>query len=71
LPPTPGRFVAIKSLNEVINRRQANVEYRFEASIARVVLVAHRIIPGHFPELKREGTAFTPVGPQGLGIQFK
>ena len=71
---------AIKNLNEVINGRQANVEHQFpvaasladdEATIARVVGMADRIIPGHFPELKREGTVFTPVGPQSLEIQFK
>jgi hypothetical protein len=71
---------AIKNLNEVINRRQANVEHQFpvaasladdEASIAKVVGMADRIIPGHYPELKREGTAFAPVGPQSLEIQFK
>jgi hypothetical protein len=33
--------------------------------------MADRIIPGHFPELKREGTVFTPAGPQSLEIQFK
>jgi hypothetical protein len=33
--------------------------------------MADRIIPGHFPELKREGTGFTPAGPQSLEIQFK
>ncbi|MGH2939223.1 MAG: hypothetical protein ACRDPE_14020 [Solirubrobacterales bacterium] len=37
-----------------------------EATIAEVVRIADRIIPGHFPELKREGTVFTPVGPQSL-----
>jgi glyoxylase-like metal-dependent hydrolase (beta-lactamase superfamily II) len=71
---------AIKNLNEVINGRQSNVEYRFpvaasladdEASIAKVVRMADRIIPGHFPELQREGTVFTPVRPQSLEIQFK
>jgi glyoxylase-like metal-dependent hydrolase (beta-lactamase superfamily II) len=71
---------AIKNLYEVINGRQSNVEYQFpvaasmandEASIAKVVRMADRIIPGHFPELKREGTVFTPVGPQSLEIQFK
>ena len=71
---------AIKNLNEVINGRQSNVEHRFpvaasmaddEASIATVVRTADRIIPGHFPELKREGTFFTPVGSQRLEIQFK
>jgi hypothetical protein len=36
-----------------------------------VVGMADRIIPGHFPELKREGSAFTPVSPQSLEIQFK
>jgi hypothetical protein len=67
-------------LNEAINGRQSNVEHRFpvaasmdddEASIAKVVRMADRIIPGHFPELKREGTTFTPVGPQSLEIQFR
>ena len=71
---------AIKNLGEVINGRQSNVEHQFpvaasmaddEASIAKVVGMADRIIPGHFPELKREGTVFTPVGPQSLEIQFK
>lgn len=42
-----------------------------EASIARVTRMADRIIPGHFPELKREGNLFTPVSPQSLEIQFK
>ena len=42
-----------------------------QASIAKVVHMADRIIPGHFPELKREGTVFTPAGPQSLEIQFK
>ena len=71
---------AIKNANEVINGRQADVQHQFpvaasladdEASIAEVVRTADRIIPGHFPELKRKGTAFTPVGPQSLEIQFK
>jgi glyoxylase-like metal-dependent hydrolase (beta-lactamase superfamily II) len=71
---------AIKNLNEVINRRQSNVQHQFpvaasmaddEASVAKVVRMADRIIPGHFPELKREGIVFTPVGPQRLEIQFK
>jgi glyoxylase-like metal-dependent hydrolase (beta-lactamase superfamily II) len=71
---------AVKNLNEVINGRQANLQHQFpvadtladdEASIAKVARMADRIIPGHFPELKREGTAFTPVGPQSLEIQFK
>jgi glyoxylase-like metal-dependent hydrolase (beta-lactamase superfamily II) len=71
---------AIKNLNEVINGRQSNVQYQFpvadsmaddEASIAKVVGMADRIVPGHFPELRREGTAFTPAGPQSLEIQFK
>jgi glyoxylase-like metal-dependent hydrolase (beta-lactamase superfamily II) len=71
---------AIKNLNEVINGRQADVEHRFpvaaglaedEASIAKVVRMADRIVPGHFPELRRQGTVFTPVGPQSLEIQFK
>ena len=71
---------ATKNLNEVINGRQSNVEHEFpvatsmaddEASIARVVRMADRIIPGHFPELEREGAVFTPVGPQSLEIQFK
>jgi glyoxylase-like metal-dependent hydrolase (beta-lactamase superfamily II) len=71
---------AIKNLNEVINGRQSNAQYQFpvaasraedEASIAKVAGMADRIIPGHFPELKREGTVFTPVGPQSLEIQFK
>jgi glyoxylase-like metal-dependent hydrolase (beta-lactamase superfamily II) len=71
---------AIKNLNEVINGRQSDVQHQFpvaasladdEASIARVVHTADRIIPGHFPELKRKGTSFTPVGPQSLQIQFK
>jgi glyoxylase-like metal-dependent hydrolase (beta-lactamase superfamily II) len=71
---------AIKNLNEVINDRQSNLEYQFpvaaslaedEASIARVVGMADCIIPGHFPELKRDGKVFTPVGPQSLEIQFK
>ena len=71
---------AIKNLNEVINGRQSNVEHQFpvaasmvedEASIAKVVRMADRIIPGHFPELKRQGTEFAPVGPQSLEIQFK
>jgi hypothetical protein len=71
---------AVKNLDEVINGRQANVQHRFpvaasmaddEASISKVVGIADRIVPGHFPELKREGTVFTPVGPQSLEIQFK
>jgi glyoxylase-like metal-dependent hydrolase (beta-lactamase superfamily II) len=71
---------AIKNLNEVINDRQADAQYQFpvaasladdEASIAKVVRVADRIIPGHFPELKREGTVFTPIGSQSLEILFK
>jgi glyoxylase-like metal-dependent hydrolase (beta-lactamase superfamily II) len=71
---------AIKNLNEIINGRQSNVEHQFpvaasladdEASIAKVVHMADRIIPGHFPELKREGTLFTPVAPQSLEILFK
>ena len=71
---------AIKNLNEIINGRQSNVEHQFpvaasladdEASIAKVVHMADRIIPGHFPELKREGTLFTPVAPQSLQIVFK
>ena len=71
---------AIKNLNEVINGRQANVQYQFpvaagmaddEASIAKVARMADRIIPAHFPELKREGTSFAPAGPQSLEIQFK
>ena len=71
---------AVKNLNEVINGRQSNAQYQFpvaatladdEASIAKVVRMADRIIPGHFPELKREGTVFTPAGPQSLEIQFK
>jgi hypothetical protein len=33
--------------------------------------MADRIIPGHFPELERDGAVFTPVGPQSLEIQFK
>lgn len=62
------------------NSRQADVERQFpvaasladdEASIAKVVGMADRIVPGHFPELKREGTVFTPVRPQSLEIQFK
>ena len=70
---------AIKNLDEVINGRQSDVQYQFpvaasmaddEASIAKVARLADRIIPGHFPELKREGTAFTPAGPQSLEIQF-
>jgi glyoxylase-like metal-dependent hydrolase (beta-lactamase superfamily II) len=45
---------------------------RFEhATNGTVVRMADRIIPGHVPELKREGTVFTPVGPQSLEIQFK
>jgi hypothetical protein len=39
--------------------------------IAEVVRMADRIVPGHSPGLKREGTAFTPAGPQSLEIQFK
>ena len=71
---------AIKNLNEVINGRQSNVEHEFpvaasmaddEASIAKVVRMADRIIPGHFPELEREGAVFIPVDPQSLEIQFK
>jgi glyoxylase-like metal-dependent hydrolase (beta-lactamase superfamily II) len=71
---------AIKNLNEVINDRQANAGHEFpvaasladdESSISKVAGMADRIIPGHFPELKREGTVFTPVGPQSLEIQFK
>ena len=71
---------AIKNLNEVIDGRQANAQYQFpvaaslaedEASIAKVVHMADRIIPGHFPELSRKGTVFAPVGPQSLEIQFK
>jgi glyoxylase-like metal-dependent hydrolase (beta-lactamase superfamily II) len=71
---------AIKNLNEVINGRQSNVQHQFpvaasladdEASIAKVVRMADRIIPGHFPELKREATFFTPVAPQSLEIVFK
>jgi glyoxylase-like metal-dependent hydrolase (beta-lactamase superfamily II) len=71
---------AIKNVNEVLNGRQADVEHQFpiaasmaddEASIAKVVGMADRIIPGHFPELKREGAVFTPVGAQNLDIQFK
>jgi glyoxylase-like metal-dependent hydrolase (beta-lactamase superfamily II) len=71
---------AIKNLNEVINGRQSNAQHQFpvaasraedEASIAKVAGMADRIIPGHFPELKREGAVFTPVGPQSLEIQFK
>jgi glyoxylase-like metal-dependent hydrolase (beta-lactamase superfamily II) len=71
---------AIKNLNEVINGRQASAGYQFpvaasladdEDSITKVARTADRIIPGHFPELERKGTAFTPVGPQSLEIQFK
>ncbi|HEY2479139.1 MAG TPA: MBL fold metallo-hydrolase [Solirubrobacterales bacterium] len=71
---------AIKNLDEVIVGRQSNVQHEFpvaadladdEASIAKVVSMADRIIPGHFPELKREGTVFAPVGPQALEIQFR
>jgi glyoxylase-like metal-dependent hydrolase (beta-lactamase superfamily II) len=71
---------AIKNLDEVINGRQSNLDYQFpvaaslaedEASIAKVVGMADRIVPGHFPELKRQGAVFTPVRPQTLEIQFK
>ena len=71
---------AIKNLDEVIEGRQSDVQHQFpvaasladdEASIAKVVRIADRIIPGHFPELKRDGRVFTPVAPQSLEIQFK
>jgi hypothetical protein len=64
----------------VIEGRQSDVQHQFpvaasladdEASIAKVVRIADRIIPGHFPELKRDGRVFTPVAPQSLEIQFK
>jgi glyoxylase-like metal-dependent hydrolase (beta-lactamase superfamily II) len=70
---------AVKNLNELIEGRQSNVGHEFpvaasvaddEASIAKVVSTADRIVPGHFPELKREGTVFSPLGPQRLELQF-
>jgi hypothetical protein len=54
-----------KNLDEVINGRRANRQHRFpvaasmaddEASISKVVGMADRIVPGHFPELKPAGS---------------
>jgi len=70
---------AIKNINEVINGRQAEVEHRFpvaasladdEASIRRVIEIADRIIPGHFPELEKEHDTFTPVSTQRITLEF-
>jgi N-acyl homoserine lactone hydrolase len=71
---------AIKNINELINGRQAEIEHRFpvaasldddEASIRRVVEIADRIIPGHFPELHKDGETFTPVSAQRLTLEFR
>lgn len=72
---------AIKNVNEVLTGEQANVEHRFpvsdslahdKASIAKVVAMADRIVPGHFSELYRvDEHRFGMETAQSLALEFK